>query len=63
MVLYPDVQRKAQELLDGVLGPSRLPEFSDRNQLPYLEAIVRETLRWKPVAPLGTSLILLKWSE
>ena len=54
MVLYPDVQKEARNELDQVLGPHRLPDFSDQPSLPYIEAIVRETLRWNPVVPLGT---------
>ena len=54
MVLYPDVQEEARKELDQVLGPHRLPDFSDQPSLPYIEAIVRETLRWNPVVPLGT---------
>ncbi|KAL5040935.1 hypothetical protein BDW71DRAFT_212621 [Aspergillus fruticulosus] len=53
MALYPDVQRQAQEELDAVLGPNKLPAFEDRAKLPYIEAIVKEALRWHPVAPMG----------
>ncbi|KAL0958951.1 hypothetical protein HGRIS_014263 [Hohenbuehelia grisea] len=53
MVIYPQVQRKAQEELDRVVGTSRLPGFEDRDSLPYIDAIVKEVLRWNPVAPLG----------
>ena len=53
MVLNPDVQRKAQRELDQVVGPHRLPDFSDQPSLPYVDAIVKETLRWHPVLPLG----------
>ncbi|KAG6809378.1 hypothetical protein H0H92_000479 [Tricholoma furcatifolium] len=53
ILLYPEVQVKAQEELDRVLGHSRLPDFSDRIDLPYISAIVKEVLRWSPVAPLG----------
>ncbi|KAF8531501.1 cytochrome P450 [Gautieria morchelliformis] len=51
MVLYPDVQKKAQAELDSVIGHERLPEFSDRPHLPYIEAIVKEVFRWIPVLP------------
>ena len=54
MVLYPDVQAKAQAEIDAVIGSTRLPEFDDRPSLPYVEAILREMLRWKPTLPLGT---------
>ncbi|KAJ7611372.1 cytochrome P450 [Mycena polygramma] len=53
MVLFPDVQRKIQEELDAVVGRSRLPNFADRARLPYLQATVREALRWHPVDPVG----------
>ncbi|KAJ7653935.1 cytochrome P450 [Mycena polygramma] len=53
MVLFPDVQRKIQEELDAVVGRSRLPNFADRERLPYLQATVREALRWHPVDPVG----------
>jgi cytochrome P450 len=53
MTLYPEIQRKAQEEIDRVIGPSRLPGFEDRPHLPYIDAIVKEVLRWHPVAPMG----------
>ena len=53
MVLYPHVQRKAHQELDSVIGPTRLPEFYDIDNLPYIQAIVLETLRWRPAAPYG----------
>jgi cytochrome P450 len=53
MTLYPDVQRKAQAEIDQIVGNSRLPNFSDEGALPYVEAVLKETLRWHPVTPLG----------
>lgn len=54
MTLYPEAQLKAQKELDRVLGSQgRLPQFSDRNQLPYIDHIVWEVMRWNPVVPLG----------
>lgn len=53
MVLYPDAFQKAQAELDRVVGQDRLPEFSDKEALPYVCAIVQEVLRWNPVTPLG----------
>ncbi|KAI0712382.1 O-methylsterigmatocystin oxidoreductase [Earliella scabrosa] len=55
MSLYPDIQRKAQDELDAVVGPDRLPTFADRDSLVYVNAIVKETLRWFNVSPLGIS--------
>jgi len=53
MVLYPDVQKRAQAEIDLVIGRNRLPTFEDRASLPYIDATLRETLRWEPVGPLG----------
>ncbi|KAI0056024.1 cytochrome P450 [Artomyces pyxidatus] len=53
MVAYPDVQRRAQAELDAVVGRNRLPAFSDLPNLPYICAMVKETLRWRPVPRLG----------
>jgi cytochrome P450 len=53
MVLKPDVQKKAQGMIDEVVGSRRLPTFADRPKLPYIDYIVQETLRWCPVSPVG----------
>ncbi|KAH7913775.1 cytochrome P450 [Hygrophoropsis aurantiaca] len=54
MVLYPEVQERAQALIDEVVGRDRLPTLEDRPSIPYIEAIIRETLRWAPILPLVT---------
>ena len=53
MTLHPEAQRKAQDELDRAIGRDRLPTFADRPNLPYVDALVKEVLRWNPVAPLG----------
>ncbi|KAF8557651.1 cytochrome P450 [Imleria badia] len=53
MVLFPEVQMRAQKEIDAVVGSNRFPEFSDRSSLPFVEAVLRETARWYPVAPLA----------
>ncbi|KAH8998282.1 cytochrome P450 [Lactarius hatsudake] len=53
MILYPEVQRKAQAEIDWVVGNSRLPDFSDQDVLPYVQAVLKEVSRWHPVTPLG----------
>ncbi|KAI8994215.1 CyP450 monooxygenase [Trametes punicea] len=55
MALHPEVQRKAQAELDKVVGSRRLPDFSDRKALVYINAIVKESLRWHNVVPLGVA--------
>ncbi|TCD69399.1 hypothetical protein EIP91_007746 [Steccherinum ochraceum] len=53
MMLYPEVRKKAQQELDRVVGPDRLPDYSDRDRLPYLEACISEAMRLHVVTPLG----------
>jgi hypothetical protein len=45
MVAYPEIQRKAQAEIDGVLHGQRLPSHEDRKELKYLESVMREVLR------------------
>ncbi|WKA08299.1 hypothetical protein VitviT2T_026033 [Vitis vinifera] len=52
MVLHPDIQSKAQSEIDAVVGATRLVSDSDIHKLPYLHAIVKETLRMHPPGPL-----------
>ncbi|KAA1467206.1 CyP450 monooxygenase [Dentipellis sp. KUC8613] len=53
MTMFPDVQRKAHEELDRVVGTDRLPDFGDEPNLPYISAIMKEVLRWQQVAPFA----------
>ncbi|KAF8840535.1 cytochrome P450 [Paxillus ammoniavirescens] len=52
MVLNPCIAKRAQEEIDSVVGKDRLPDFDDRSLLPYVEAIMRETMRWQPPVAL-----------
>ncbi|GJE96472.1 cytochrome P450 [Phanerochaete sordida] len=53
MILHPEAQARVQEELDRVVGRDRLPELADREDLPYLEALIKELLRWHPIGPTG----------
>ncbi|KAH6899211.1 cytochrome P450 98A3 [Coprinopsis sp. MPI-PUGE-AT-0042] len=53
LAMYPEAQRRAQDEIDSIIGPNRLPAFDDYERLPYLQAIVREVIRLWPVAPLA----------
>ncbi|KAH6899257.1 cytochrome P450 98A3 [Coprinopsis sp. MPI-PUGE-AT-0042] len=48
----PEVQQKAQQELDRVVGPARLPDFGDFDQLPYIQAVIKEVGRWHSTTPL-----------
>ncbi|KAF9444939.1 cytochrome P450 [Macrolepiota fuliginosa MF-IS2] len=53
LLLYPEVQMKAQAEIDAVIGSNRLPDFGDKPSLPYINAVVKEVLRWEPPIPSG----------
>lgn len=53
MALHPDVQRKAQAEVDSVVGPHGTPRCGDNTKLVYLLAVLKEVLRYAPVANLG----------
>ncbi|KAG2147549.1 cytochrome P450 [Suillus clintonianus] len=53
MLQNPKVQARAQAEIDSVVGSVRLPNFEDRASLPYVEAVLREVLRWHPAVPLS----------
>ena len=59
MMNHPEVQQRAQSEIDRVVGQKRLPDFEDRASLPYVDAILRETMRWHPVVP--SSFCLDAW--
>ncbi|KAJ3555333.1 hypothetical protein NM688_g2635 [Phlebia brevispora] len=63
MAIYPQVQEKAQRELDHVIGRNRLPEYEDLDSLPYIQALVLESLRWIPNIPMGVPHRVLEEDE
>ncbi|GLJ06290.1 hypothetical protein SUGI_0035500 [Cryptomeria japonica] len=57
MVMNPIAQRKVQEEIEVVVGKSRSVRDSDICKLPYLQAVVKETLQMHPSGPL------LSWAK
>ncbi|KAF8314282.1 cytochrome P450 [Clavulina sp. PMI_390] len=53
MLLHPEVRRKAQKEIDQVVGHDRLPCIDDQPDLPYLDALIKEVLRWRPLSPFS----------
>uniref|UniRef100_J3MFU0 BHLH domain-containing protein n=1 Tax=Oryza brachyantha TaxID=4533 RepID=J3MFU0_ORYBR len=54
LINNPDVLRKLQAELDAVVGNGRLADELDIPNLPYLQAVARETMRLHPAAPMVT---------
>ncbi|KAK7047328.1 hypothetical protein VNI00_006559 [Paramarasmius palmivorus] len=63
MICYPEIQRKGQEELDRVVGQDRLPNFDDRENLPYVCAIINEVMRYQPVNPLALAHLVSEEDE
>lgn len=53
MVQNPEIQHKAHDELDRIIGRERVPGFMDKESLPYINAIYKECLRCHPIAPFG----------
>jgi cytochrome P450 len=55
MISRPEAHKRAQEEVDRVCteGDSlRLPQMSDLHEMPYIAAMIKEVLRWRPTVPV-----------
>ncbi|KAI3760589.1 hypothetical protein L1987_50986 [Smallanthus sonchifolius] len=52
LINHPNMMKKAVDEIDQVVGKNRLLQESDIRNLPYLQAIVKESLRLHPVVPV-----------
>lgn len=59
MAVYPEVQSKAQAELDAVISRDRLARIEDRSSLPYIEALIKELHRFRPITPLAPHTTLV----
>ena len=53
MLKYPAVQARAHAELDEIVGRARPPTFADLPFLPYIRAMLKETVRWSSIIPFG----------
>ncbi|KAK1978583.1 cytochrome P450 [Colletotrichum cereale] len=53
MITYPVYMHKVQAMLDEVVGNERMPVYADKAQLPYIDAMMEEVMRWRPILPAG----------
>lgn len=51
---HPEVQDKAFQEIQSVIGLDRLPRLEDQSSLPYLECLLKEILRFNPPIPVLT---------
>ena len=54
--MHPEAQAKAFEEIDRVIGQDRWPTLADLDNLPYIEALLKETFRWSPLLPISESI-------
>ncbi|KAH7665219.1 Flavonoid 3'-monooxygenase protein [Dioscorea alata] len=52
LIRHPDILAAAQKELDSIIGRSRLVSEFDLNNVPLLQAIIKETFRLHPPVPL-----------
>ena len=58
MALYPDLAQRAQAEIDSIVGRARIPNFTDRESLPYVDALLQEVMRISPPSSLGEHLLI-----
>ncbi|KAL0575890.1 hypothetical protein V5O48_006090 [Marasmius crinis-equi] len=53
MVHHPEYQKRAYEEIVSVVGEKALPDLSNRESLPFVDAIAQEVFRWNTIGPIG----------
>ena len=53
LLLHPHVRLRARAEIDTVIGRERFPTSDDRENLPYIGAMIKEIIRWNAIVPVG----------
>lgn len=53
LAMFPDAQARAHDEVTRVLGDTRMATLADEPNMPYIRAVIKETLRLCPVATTG----------
>ena len=56
-LLHPKAQQRAWDKINASVGWDQLLTFEDHPKLPFVNAMCKEVMRWRPVAPLGMSVL------
>ena len=57
MMLDPQLQERVYQEVHKVVGEDRLPNQDDISQMPLMNAVVKEILRWRPPVPMGMFVV------
>ncbi|KAJ8041139.1 Cytochrome P450 2U1 [Holothuria leucospilota] len=57
---FPDVQKQLQDEIDSVIGPDREPNYEDKANMPFTQAFLMETLRFRPMAAIDPPNMLFR---
>ncbi|XP_023120247.1 cytochrome P450 2J4-like isoform X1 [Amphiprion ocellaris] len=60
MIHYPDIQKRVQAEIDAVIGSSRQPSMTDRENMPYTDAVIHEIQRMGNILPLNVARMASK---
>ncbi|XP_051731727.1 cytochrome P450 2J4-like isoform X21 [Ctenopharyngodon idella] len=60
MIKYPEIQAKVQEEIDRVVGGSRQPSLSDKDNMPFTNAVIHEIQRIGNIVPLNVLRITVE---
>ncbi|XP_069550921.1 cytochrome P450 2J4-like [Brachyistius frenatus] len=60
MIYYPDIQERVQAEIDAVIGSSRTPSLTDRENMPYADAVIHEMQRMANILPLNLLHMAIK---
>ncbi|XP_048062346.1 cytochrome P450 2J4-like isoform X1 [Megalobrama amblycephala] len=60
MIKYPEIQAKVQEEIDCVVGGSRQPSLSDKDNMPFTNAVIHEIQRIGNIVPLNVVRITVE---
>ncbi|KAJ7926933.1 cytochrome P450 [Mycena leptocephala] len=53
LAVYPECQKRARKEIDAVVGAARLPTLEDFSHVPYVNALIKEILRFSPQLPMA----------
>ncbi|KAG8711462.1 hypothetical protein FRC08_015862 [Ceratobasidium sp. 394] len=53
LVHDPQSQRQARAEIDGLYDEDTLPRWKDEQSLPFVRAVIKEVIRWRPPLPMA----------